>query len=76
MVEEFCGDPDHVWSSFYFTKDRNDDRFYFGPVWDFDLAFDNDFRLIPTNNKTDFCFAYGASAGTANEFVRALIGNK
>ena len=76
LVEEFCGDPDHVWSSFYFTKDRNDDRFYFGPVWDFDLAFDNDFRLIPTNNKTDFCFAYGASAGTANEFVRALIGNK
>jgi hypothetical protein len=76
LVEEFCGDPDHVWSSFYFTKDRNDDRFYFGPVWDFDLAFDNDFRLIPTNNKTDFCFNYCASAGTAGDFINALIRNK
>ena len=76
LVEEFCGDPDHVWSNFYFTKERNDDKFYFGPVWDFDLAFDNDYRLIPTNNKTDFCFYYCSSAGTTKEFLKVLIGNK
>ena len=76
LMEEFCGDPDHVWSSFYFTKNRNDEKFYFGPVWDFDLSFDNDNRLIPTNNKTEFCFYYGASAGTTKDFIIALIRNK
>ena len=23
IQEEFCGDPDELWSSFYFTKKRN-----------------------------------------------------
>ena len=76
LVEEFCGDPDHVWSSFYFTKERNDNKFYFGPVWDFDLAFDNDERLYPTSLKSDFCFKLCDSAGTARDFIQALIGNK
>ena len=76
LVEEFCGDPDHVWSSFYFTKERDDDKFYFGPVWDFDLAFDNDERLYPTSLKSDFCFKLCDSAGTAKDFIQALIGNK
>ena len=76
LVEEFCGDPDNVFSSFYFTKERNDDKFYFGPVWDFDLAFDNDKRLTPTSEKPKFCLYYGDSAGTTREFIKALIGNK
>ena len=76
LIEEFCGDPDHTWSSFYFTKDRDDDRFQFGPVWDFDLSFDNDERLIPTNAKTEFCFNYCDSAGTTRDFLKTLIGNK
>ena len=76
LVEEFCGDPDNVFSSFYFTKERNDDKFYFGPVWDFDLAFDNDKRLNPTSEKPQFCLYYGDSAGTTRELVKALIGNK
>jgi hypothetical protein len=76
IIEEFCGDPDHVWSSFYFTKDRDDDKFHFGPAWDFDLAFDNDKRLYPTSEKTEFCFNYCDSAGTFRQLVKALIGNK
>ena len=76
LVEEFCGDPDNVFSSFYFTKERNDDKFYFGPVWDFDLAFDNDKRLNPTSEKPQFCLYYGDSAGTTREFIKALIENK
>ena len=76
IIEEFCGDPDHVWSSYYFRKERNDDKFYFGPAWDYDLAFDNDERLIPTNEKTDFCFKYCDSAGTMREFILSLIENK
>ena len=77
LVEEFCGDPDELWSSFYFTKRRNDDKFYFGPIWDFDLAFDNDMRLKPTNDKPDFAFYYGgAQAGTMLNFTITLIGEK
>ena len=76
LVEEFCGDPDAVWSSLYFIKKRNDDKFYFGPVWDFDLGFDNDQRLTPTNDKPQFAFNYGASAGTMMDFTKTLIGHK
>lgn len=76
LVEEFCGDPDAVWSSCYFYKKRNDDKFYFGPVWDFDLGFDNDQRLTPTNDKPQFAFTYGASAGTMMDFTKTLIGHK
>ena len=76
LVEEFCGDPDAVWSSFYLTKKRGDDKFYFGPVWDFDLGFDNDQRLTPTNDKPQFAFTYGASAGTMKDFTQKLVGYK
>ena len=76
LIEEFCGDPDNVFGSFYFSKERNDDKFYFGPVWDFDLAFDNDKRLYPTSEKPQFCLYYGDSAGTTREFVITLISNK
>ena len=76
LVEEFCGDPDAVWSSCYFIKKRNDDKFYFGPVWDFDLGFDNDQRLTPTNDKPQFAFTYGASSGTMMDFTKTLVGHK
>ena len=76
LVEEFSGDPDNVFSSFYFTKERNDDKFHFGPVWDFDLGFDNDRRLNPTSEKPEFCLNYGDSAGTTREFIKTLIGYK
>ena len=75
ILNEFCGNIDFVWSSFYFYKERNDDKIYFGPVWDFDLALDNDARLIPTNEKDFFCFEKGPSAGTLNQFIQALINN-
>lgn len=76
VVREFCGDPDSVWSSVYFTKQRNDDKFKFGPLWDFDMSFDNDDLLIPTNEKNDFCFNYGWSAGTLKNITNVLIGNR
>ena len=76
IVEEFCADVDHTFSSLYFTKERNDDKFRFGPVWDFDLALDNDRRLIPTNEKPEFSFNYGDSAGTFRELVKTLLANR
>jgi len=76
LVNEYCGDIDFLWSSCYFHKKRNDEKIYFGPVWDFDLALDNHEALIPTNEKDFFCFQRGGSAGTLNKFVAKLVANK
>ena len=45
VLEEYVGNPDAFWST-YFYKHRGDDKFYTGPVWDFNLAFDNDYRFF------------------------------
>ena len=58
------------------SKKRNDEKIYFGPVWDFDLAFDNDKRVYSTLDKTNFLFKYDSSAGTMREFVVKLLNNE
>ena len=72
-MQEFCGDIDTVLSSFHLTKRRGDDKLYFGPVWDYDLSFDNDGRLNPTNQKPLFTFYYGDTAGTCRDFLRTIL---
>ncbi len=44
IINELCGDPD-AYTSIWFYKRRGCDKFYFGPVWDFDSGFDNDNRV-------------------------------
>ena len=73
ILEEFCADVDSVFSSYYITKQRNDDKMYFGPAWDFDLALDNDWRLYPTNKKEKWIFNYGGSSGTFRQFISKLV---
>ena len=75
IMQEFCGDVDIVISSFHIYKERNDDKLYFGPVWDYDLAFDNDARLFPTKEKDVFCYNFGSSAGSLRYFLTKIIGN-
>ena len=75
LVQELCGQSETFWST-YMTKKRNDDKIYFGPVWDFDLAFDNDNRVYSTLNKTNFLFKYDSSAGTMREFGVQLLNNE
>ena len=41
LVSEFTVNPDAYVTSFYFYKDGNEDKIHVGPVWDFDLAFAN-----------------------------------
>ncbi|MDR1653953.1 MAG: CotH kinase family protein [Prevotellaceae bacterium] len=48
ITGEFTGNTDTYWSVYMFKK-RDDEKFYFGPVWDFDLAFENDQRTFPLN---------------------------
>ena len=73
ILNEFCADIDSVWSSYYVTKQRNDDKLHFGPAWDFDLSLDNDNRLYPTNSKEKWIFNYGLSAGTFRQFISKLM---
>ena len=73
ILNEFCADIDSVWSSYYVTKQRNDDKIHFGPAWDFDLSLDNDNRLYPTNSKEKWIFNYGLSSGTFRQFISKLM---
>lgn len=43
IVNELTGNPD-AYCSIYFYKRRGYDKIFFGPVWDFDKAFNNDNR--------------------------------
>ncbi|MCD7969389.1 MAG: CotH kinase family protein [Alistipes sp.] len=60
IINELCGDPD-AYTSIWFYKRRGCDKFYFGPVWDFDSGFDNDNRVgdAPTRLMIDASFKHG-----------------
>ena len=76
LVEDFSANRDAIFNSFYFYKDRGNDKIYFGPVWDFDLAFDNSRDFYPTNEKqTNFAFKYPSSDGTTNTLVSHILSN-
>ena len=51
LIGEFSGNIDTYWQAKIYKK-RNDDKIYFGPVWDFDLAFENDQRIYATMTRT------------------------
>ncbi len=73
IVGEFAGNTDTYWST-YMYKPRNDEQFHVGPVWDFDLAYDNDNRTYPINNLTDYIYATkGSYAGQMRSFVNRII---
>ncbi len=62
IVNELVGNTDTYWST-YMYKERLDPVIYTGPVWDFDLGFDNDDRTYPIHNhSTDFLYIYGGSS--------------
>ena len=73
LVGEFSGNTDTYWSVYMYKK-RNNDRFYFGPVWDFDLAYENDNRTYPINNNPNWIYAStGSAASNTREMVNRLF---
>lgn len=70
LVGEFAGNTDTYWSV-YMYKDRGSDKLYSGPVWDYDLAFDNDVRTYQINNLWDYIYATNGSV--ASESVRSMV---
>ncbi len=72
LVGEFAGNNDAMWS-LYLYKERNDDLFHFGPVWDFDLSMDNDQRTYPANGKPDWLYNYGSAVSGIRDFVSRIL---
>jgi hypothetical protein len=50
IAGELTGNPDCFWSTYIYKK-RDIDKFFFGPLWDYDIAFNNDNRLGDAVNK-------------------------
>ncbi len=75
LIEELAANVD-AWWSVHMYKDRDSTKFYTGPVWDFDLAFENDIRIHPVSGFDDFIFLNEntTSAGNMREFVKRVIG--
>ena len=75
LVGELSGNTDTYWSVFMY-KNRDEELLYTGPVWDFDLAFDNDQRIYPVNGKSDYIYRSGGScAGNMRRFVDNIVIN-
>ena len=74
IVGEFCGNTDTYWSMNMY-KDGADGVFYTGPVWDYDLAFENDARTYPINNLQDYIYAGAGSvaAGAVRDMVTRIV---
>ena len=47
--------------STYFYKDQNDPLLYWGPLWDYDIAYDNDYRIQGTVSQLMVDVGYGAT---------------
>ena len=75
LVGELSGNTDTYWSVFMY-KERGDEMIHTGPVWDFDIAFENDNRTYPINSKTDYIYRSGGScAGNMKNFVDGIVIN-
>lgn len=73
LIEELTGNTDGYYSVFM-TKDRGD-KFRVSPVWDFDLAFDNDKRTHPILTMDEYLSlsSRSSSATGAKSFARKII---
>lgn len=49
ITSEITANIDYLWSM-YFYKEQDDQRLHFGPIWDNDIAFDNDRRMEEMGN--------------------------
>ncbi len=73
LVGELSGNTDTYWST-YMYKDRNETQFFVEPVWDFDLAFENDDRTYPICSQSDYIYrTKGSYVGNFKSIVDRII---
>lgn len=68
---EYNGNTDMIWQVFMY-KQRSDSLIYTGPVWDNDLALDNDFNVYPGNEHEEWTYKV-RSAGNWSTFVNRIL---
>ena len=77
LMGEFTANPD-TYYSIYMYKNPADTHWMVGPVWDYNLAFDNDIRLFPTHDIQDYIYNYLytqkiSMAGQIGTFVSRIM---
>ena len=68
-ANEICANYDGYWS-LYFYKNTGDNRFYFGPMWDYDIAYSNDSR--PGDTAEQLMSDCGAELDKAGRWVNRM----
>lgn len=58
ISSELTGNVDCFWST-YIYKDKDDPKIYWGPLWDYDIAFNNCIRKGPVTNSLMSNIAFG-----------------
>lgn len=72
LVGEISGNTDTYWST-YFYKRSTSDTIFTGPVWDFDLAFENDQRTFRICDHGDYVYRFGSTTGDMRNFVNNVV---
>ena len=71
LISEFNGNTDMICQVFMY-KDRGDDHFYTGPVWDHELALDDDATVYPGNSREDWTYLV-RETGRWGTFVSRIL---
>lgn len=58
IATEVSANIDGYYST-YFYKEQGDGRLFFGPLWDYDIAYDNDTRITPNAERLMTDYGYG-----------------
>lgn len=69
LVNEVAGNTDCYWSTYMYKK-RNNPVIYTGPVWDFDLGFDNDSRVYHVYDRSGDSFLWDCGVASAADGMR------
>lgn len=74
IICELDGNIDSFWSV-YMKKDRSDDKFHVGPIWDVDLGFQNSGSPYPVDSMDDFLYTHkdASKANGMESFVSRIV---
>ncbi len=75
LVSEFNGNTDMICQVFKY-KERGDDHFYTGPIWDADLALENDATTYPANERMDWTYKVRCSTGHWDQFLNRVLSER
>jgi hypothetical protein len=75
IASELTGNPDCFWSTYLYKK-RNIQKFFYGPLWDYDIAFNNDNRLGDALQKRMLTYAFQNKTWITRQSTDAWFINK